>query len=198
MTAKAAMPSARQVELTEAAYRYVLEHGIADLSLRPLAKEIGSSPRVLIFLFGSKEGLVTALLARARAHELELLEHAEPGKPLGLAGAVVNTWAWLAAPEHRALLRLWAEVYTRSLVDPDGPWGGFARQTVADWLIVLGEHRAPAEVAAPDADARLTLSLATMRGLLLDLLATGDDERTTAALQFHLEQGCHGRTRIEA
>ena len=66
--------SARRRELLDAAYRYVLDHGLADLSLRPLAAAIGSSPRVLLFLFGSKDGLVAALLARARAEELAVLE----------------------------------------------------------------------------------------------------------------------------
>ncbi|MEX3648859.1 TetR family transcriptional regulator, partial [Mycolicibacterium porcinum] len=51
-------PSARKIELLEAAYRYALAHGLGDLSLRPLAAAIGSSPRVLLFLFGSKDGLV--------------------------------------------------------------------------------------------------------------------------------------------
>src|SRR4051794_1669786 len=70
--------SARQLELLELAYQYVLRHGLTSLSLRPLAQAIGSSPRVLLFLFGSKEGLVQALLARARAAELEMLNQMPP------------------------------------------------------------------------------------------------------------------------
>src|SRR6201992_2724445 len=65
----APVSSARRDELLERAYGYVIEHGLAAMSLRPLATEIGSSPRVLLFLFGSKDGLVRALLARARADE---------------------------------------------------------------------------------------------------------------------------------
>src|SRR5215468_11131787 len=65
--------SLRHNELLDRAYEYALEHGLADLSLRPLAAAIGSSPRVLLYLFGSKEGLVRALLARARADELGYL-----------------------------------------------------------------------------------------------------------------------------
>lgn len=60
----AASSSTREAQLLEAAYRYVLTYGLSDLSLRPLAREIGSSPRVLLYLFDSKEGLVRALLAR--------------------------------------------------------------------------------------------------------------------------------------
>ena len=69
MTGAQPPPSARQAELLEAGYAYALTHGLADLSLRPLAAAIGSSPRVLMFLFGNKDGLVRALLARARADE---------------------------------------------------------------------------------------------------------------------------------
>ncbi len=67
MTETAPVSSARRDELLDRAYRYVTEHGLSAMSLRPLATEIGSSPRVLLFLFGSKDGLVRALLARARS-----------------------------------------------------------------------------------------------------------------------------------
>src|SRR3954451_5011316 len=50
--------SPRREELLEAAYAYVLRHGLSGLSLRPLAREVGSSPRVLLYLFGTKDGLV--------------------------------------------------------------------------------------------------------------------------------------------
>ncbi|MFI1051477.1 TetR/AcrR family transcriptional regulator [Streptomyces griseoruber] len=60
----------RRRELLEAAYAYALRSGLGDLSLRPLAEAIGTSPRVLLYLFDSKDGLIRALLARARADEL--------------------------------------------------------------------------------------------------------------------------------
>jgi AcrR family transcriptional regulator len=115
----------RRDELLELAYAYVLEHGLAGMSLRPLAKAIGSSPRVLLFLFGSKDELVRALLARARADELE---HAD---------GPLEVWEWLAAPEHRGLLTLW-------------------------------------------------VTLAVLRGAMLDLLATGDEPRVSAAVRARL------------
>jgi AcrR family transcriptional regulator len=62
-----AADSARKRQLLDAAYDYVIERGLTELSLRPLAEAIGSSPRVLLYLFGSKDDLVQALLARARA-----------------------------------------------------------------------------------------------------------------------------------
>jgi AcrR family transcriptional regulator len=187
MAGTAPAPSARRQELLELAYRYVLRHGLADLSLRPLAAAVGSSPRVLLFLFGSKEGLVRALLARARADELGVLrrlERASAGADLPAVAAEV--WRWLAADDHRALLTLWVEGYARSLVDPDGPWAGFARATVEDWLGLLAAAQPPGERDTAAGRARRTLVLAVLRGALLDLLATGDAERTTAAVHQQL------------
>jgi AcrR family transcriptional regulator len=179
--------SARRDELLELAYRYVLEQGMSGMSLRPLATAIGSSPRVLLFLFGSKDGLVRALLARARADELALLDRVRPsggGRDLSSVGEAV--WEWLAAPEHRALLRLWAEGYARSLVEPDGPWAGFAAATVEDWLDLLAAAQPPRVRDTARGVAERTLTLAVLRGALLDLLATDDRERMAAAVRRHL------------
>ncbi|CAL9640017.1 TetR/AcrR family transcriptional regulator [Streptomyces sp. enrichment culture] len=187
MPQQAPTPSARQTELLEAAYRYALTHGLTDMSLRPLAEAIGSSPRVLLFLFGSKDGLVRALLARARADEVALLDRVrQPDHPAGLVPAAERIWAWLGAKEHRPLLRLWAEAYARSLVEPDGAWSGFARATVEDWLGVLADCQPPAERDSGQGAARRTLALAVLRGALLDLLATDDDERLTEAVRLQL------------
>jgi AcrR family transcriptional regulator len=184
--------SPRRNELLELGYRYVLQHGATEMSLRPLAAAIGSSPRVLLFLFGSKDGLVRALLARAREDELALLDRirsarSEHGDLIDVAGEL---WGWLAAQEHRGLLTLWLEGYARSLIDPDGPWADFARTTVADWLAVLAEVQpAPARrdtAAKAKAKAERTLVLAVLRGAMLDLLATGDLARTTEAVDRQL------------
>lgn len=189
MSEQTASPSARQVELLEAAYRYALEHGLADLSLRPLAAAIGSSPRVLMFLFGNKDGLVKALLARARTDELAVLDALdEPGGPGpdGLIAAAEQVWAWLGEPRHRPLLRLWTEAYARSLIEPDGAWAGFAAATVSDWLGLLASRQPQTERVTADGMARRTAVLAVLRGCLLDLLATGDQDRVDAALHLQL------------
>jgi AcrR family transcriptional regulator len=183
-----ATPSARQVELLEAAYAYVLAHGLSDVSLRPLAAAICSSPRVLLFLFGTKDDLVRALLARARQDELGRLGTVDPGtRSLGLNVAVARTWAWLADPENRPVLRLWTEAYARSLVEPDGAWADFARTTVGDWLAVLASYQPAGERDSAAGLARRTLALAVLRGALLDLLATGDADRVGAAVRAHLD-----------
>ena len=187
MTATSPAPSARRDELLELAYMYALEHGLADVSLRPLAAAVGSSPGVLMFLFGSKEGLVRALLARARSDELALLSDLRrTGDSPGLGAVAAQVWTWLAADRHRPLLVLWVEAYARSLVDPDGPWSGFGRGTVDDWLEVLAGAQPATERDSPDGTAERTLVLAVLRGALLDLLATGDLTRTTEAVHRQL------------
>jgi AcrR family transcriptional regulator len=181
-------PSARHEELLERAYRYVLEHGLSEMSLRPLAAAIGSSPRVLLFLFGSKDGLVRALLARARADELATLERLRSTGHDDLGRVAEEMWLWLAAPEHRDLLALWTESYARALVDPAGNWAGFASGTVEDWLELLAAAQ-PARVRRSAAGAaQRTLVLAVLRGAMLDLLATGDSMRTTRAVRLALKQ----------
>ncbi|MCP3803494.1 TetR/AcrR family transcriptional regulator [Allokutzneria sp. A3M-2-11 16] len=179
MTSAPEGTSARYVELLEAAYRYVLDRGISELSLRPLATAIGSSPRVLLYLFDSKDGLVRALLARAREDELALLRSEAHGT---LAEAARHVWSWLASAEHAPLLRLWLEAYSRSVIDPDGPWGEFARSTVEDWLAVLAAAQPPAVRRTARGSAERTLALAVLRGALIDLLATGDAKRITASV----------------
>lgn len=175
--------SPRREELLESAYAYVLQHGLTELSLRPLARAIGSSPRVLLYLFDSKDGLVHALLARARRDERRLLEELGAARSMDLDTVARSIWAWLAAPEHRGLMVLWAESYTRSLTEPRGPWDGFARATVADWLALLAGAQ-PLEVRdTPDGEAERTLVLAVLRGALLDLLATGDRARADTAVE---------------
>lgn len=173
-------PSARELELVEAAYTYVLEHGLSDLSLRPLASAIASSPRVLLFLFGSKEGLVRRLLERARRDELAVLGEC---RGVGdLSSTVRRVWEWLSAPKHAPVLRLWVEAYGRSLTDPEGPWGDFALTTVTDWLAIFAEAQ-PAEVRhTPDGESQRTLALAGLRGAMLDLVACGDLERADRAV----------------
>ena len=117
-----------------------------------------------------------------RADELAVLERVRhAGATGGPSAATEAIWAWLAAPEHRALLTLWLEAYARALVERDGVWAGFAARTVRDWLGLLAEL-GPQD----DGDADRTLLLAVLRGCLLDLLATGDVARTSAAVDRYL------------
>lgn len=177
--------SPRRVELLEAAYAYALEHGLADLSLRPLARATGTSPRVLLYLFGSKDELVAEILARAREEQRALVAAVlDAPAPAGDRFAVLvdRLWEWLAAPAQRATIRLFFEAYARSLRPEPGPWANFAADSVGDWLELLVAAQSPA--AEETARLRATRTLALLRGLLLDLVACEDEERVHGARRF--------------
>ena len=113
---------------------------------------------------------------------LEDARASDPGR--GFAAGARSTWQWLVDADHRALLVLWLEVYALSVADPDGPWTGFARQTVEDWLDLLaGGQELP---STKQSSHERTLCLAVLRGALLDLLATGDTDRVEAAVKRYL------------
>ena len=103
-----------------------------------------------------------------------------------LARAAARVWDWLSDPNHRDLLTLWMEGYARSLVDPAGVWSRFAEVTVADWLAVLARYEPAATRRTFAGAAQRSAVLALLRGALLDLLATGDVKRTTAAVHQQL------------
>ena len=175
-------PSSRRAELLDASYAYVLGHGLNDLSLRPLAAAIGSSPRVLLYLFGSKENLLREVLTRARSEQITRLTSTFKVPNQGLEVTAGHLWAWLSAPEQRAMVRLTYEAFILSLRHEPGPWTGFAAEAAQDWLNVLID--AQVHVTQVKAEARATRVLATIRGLLIDLLACGDNDRIAAAARM--------------
>lgn len=175
--------SPRRAELLERTLDYAARNNLSELSLRPLAAAIGSSPRVLIYLFGSKDGLLREVLAASRARQLALVQAAmaqsdEPGDVLG------RLWAWMSEPELRGIPRLFFENYVRSL-DGGEPWAGFAADSVRDWEPPLRRILTRPGAAEPS-DAEVTLALAVLRGLLLDLLATGEADRVDLAWRHYV------------
>ena len=102
------------------------------------------------------------------------------GFGFGLFQTPNNQNMLLSAPEQRALVRLTYEAFLRSVSRDPGPWQGYAAETARDWLDLL--VRAQPETPRALAEARATRALALIRGLLLDLLASDDPERVTAAV----------------
>jgi AcrR family transcriptional regulator len=164
---------------------YVLEHGLADLSLRPLAAALGTSTRMLLYDFSSKEDLVMAVLAEVRRRESALLTtHLETTK--ASAPELIRTiWDWVASPERARFLRLFFEVYVRAMNHPDD-YSERGRAMVTDWLDQFGGVLADSSSGQADPVAA-TLVIAVLRGLVLDRLATGDDIRTDHALERFAE-----------
>jgi AcrR family transcriptional regulator len=174
---------ARRNELLDAVAEYLLEHGLADLSLRPLATAIETSPRMLLYHFGSKEQLVVAALARARERETELFSvwAGKMGAAEDPEQLVRRAWGWMSDPASEPFMRLFFEVYGMALQQPHR-YPGFLDHAVEDWLGALTEGLKDAGLDHAEARNAATLVVAVARGLLLDLLATGDRERIDAAI----------------
>ncbi|MET7609115.1 TetR/AcrR family transcriptional regulator [Streptomyces avermitilis] len=175
----------RRAQLVNAAVDYVAAHGIADLSLRGLGAAIGVSHRMLIHYFGSKEHLLVEIVRTSEQRQRDLLSRLrlEPG--LSPADAARLLWQQLTDPRLAGQERLFFEIYGHALRGrPEA--APVLEGLVNDWL----EPLVAAEVAAGTDPAvarnRARLGLATVRGLLLDLLATGDRAGVNAAMEDFL------------
>ena len=160
----------RRQELLDGAIDYAIANGLSDLSLRPLATALGTHAPVLLHHFGSKELLLGLVVDGARDRLRALGRAEEAANPRGGLTAV---WAWASDPAHDQFLRFFYEAYALALRDPER-YADFLDGVVRDWL--------DEPMAAID-DTSATIAIAAIRGLLLDLLATGDRDRVDAAMR---------------
>jgi AcrR family transcriptional regulator len=163
----------RRQELLDSAVDYVVAHGISDLSLRPLAAALGTQAPVLLHHFGTKERLVVEILGRVRDRLRALGRSAEAESRRSGLGAV---WTWVSHPDQGPLMRLFFEAYGLALRRPDR-YSEFLEHSIHDWL--------DEPLAAID-DISATLAIATVTGLVLDLLTTGDQVRVEDAMERFL------------
>jgi len=172
---------ARRQELLGAAAEYLLRHGVAGLSLRPMAAAIGSSARLLIYHFGSKERLLIEAMGviRLRARgEVETMLRAAPASP-DLARLVQTFWRWCTATRNRPYLRLLFEVHGLALQNPR-QYSGYLQGAIVHWIDLLTAGLTPS--LGRRARATATLIVGVIGGLLMDYLSTGDLRRTSRAL----------------
>ncbi|MDR3083161.1 MAG: TetR/AcrR family transcriptional regulator [Streptomyces sp.] len=175
----------RRAQLLDAAVDHVVEHGIADLSLRRLGAAIGVSHRMLIHYFGSKEQLLVEIVRTSERRQRRLLARIrlEPGRsPADVARLL---WQQLTDPRLAGQERLFFEICGHALRGrPEAV--PVLEGLVADWLEPLVAAEVAAGVDSVAARNRARLGLATVRGLLLDLLATGDRVGVDAAMEEFL------------
>ena len=172
----------RRADLLERIVAYVMENGLADLSLRPLADAVDTSPRILLYYFGSKEALVADVLAGLRARQRAVFADL-PRDPSSYAETVRAAWKLMSARKNEPLFRLFFEVYGLALQAPDR-FPGFLRRAVDEWLTYLEPSALREGYTEADARAIATVLLAGYRGFLLDLCATGDRKRIARAVDI--------------
>ena len=168
----------RKQALVEQVITDLVEHGVADLSLRPMAKRIGTSARMLVFHFGSKQQLIAEVFvemqARLRASLAKLRLDPSPrgGRPLLRA-----FWDWATSSENRGHLRLQYQLQVLAAHNPD-VYARYLHPNATAWVEVV-------VAALPPGDrdpAFATLIVAVFDGLFIELMSTGDLARTTRAI----------------
>jgi len=176
-----AHPEGTRARLLAAAIDHVAAHGVADLSLRGLATALGTSHRMLIYHFGSKEGLLAEVVQAVEQRQRESLAAVSPVPGETPAETMWRYWERLTDPALAPHERLFFEVVAQALQGRPGT-EALRAGLVEPWIAptVEAARRAGTAVGAARADARL--AVAVTRGLLLDLLATGDRAGVDAAM----------------
>ena len=163
--------------LLAAAVDQAMRGGITDQSLRERAAAIGTSHRMLLYHFGSREGLLVAVSNAVNEAEAAALATWEDPRRL---------WQHFSDPELWPAERLFFELYAHALYGRPGT-EGFVEASVEAWITALTDELVKAGADATTARAEARLGLAVARGLLLDLLATGDRDGVNEAYERYLQ-----------
>lgn len=194
-----AATEARQAELRTAIADYILEHGVADLSLRPVAEALGTSARMLVYHFGSRDALVVAAIEAVRERGQTMLRAFPTDGHQSFREIARAYWEWVTAEDMLPVMRLSGEIHSMALREPDR-FPGYAQRHVESWLRETQHLLTRYGMAPARARRTATLLSAAVTGLVMDLLATGDRARVDAAAEAliegiteGLEDGAHDR-----
>lgn len=177
----------RRAERLDAVVAYLAQHGLADVSLRPMAKALGISVNGLVHHFGSKDDIVVAALRRANEVQIDVLDRWLAGDPgLGQADLLRRWWRWINSSPHRlALVRLGIEAAALEATASGLP-GDVRAVQIGLWRLNI-EHRLRAEGVPPArVEVEASLVKAMFTGLVVDLIATGERRRLGRALEVAL------------
>lgn len=163
-----------KADLLERATAYVLQHGLTDLSLRPLAGALGVSARLLLYHFGSKEQLIIEVLSTIAVQQQTVLANVDLASDP--TERFDRLWTQLTSPELTPFLRSLFEVELHA-IDGDAQYQQFASNALHAWISVVAAHLK--EVPQPAAN----FVLAALTGLLIDRFSTRDEKRTDEAFR---------------
>jgi len=157
----------------------VAHHGLGDRSLRDLADAVGSSHRMLLYHFGSRHGLVTAIVEAVEASQrsalTDLAAVAEPGSP---SDTIRRTWASLISPELRPFIQLFYEAVAYAARHEGASF-------TTPWLDSAAE--AARRLGLEDDPVGARLGVAVIRGLLIDVITGDQPGEATAALELFVD-----------
>jgi AcrR family transcriptional regulator len=171
----------RRGVLLDATIEYMLKHGVADLSLRPLAAKVGSKARLLIYHFGSKDSLVSEAMIVVRDRvQKDFAAMVENGRGYAASQIIRAFWRWATSKEHERYLRLFFEVHGLALQKP-ARYGRYLEGAVSSWVEMMAAVL-PARISLPRRRALATLAVSSVVGLFLDYLSSDDKKRSSQAL----------------
>jgi AcrR family transcriptional regulator len=177
------METDRRSELLSKIVEELLTRGAADLSLRPLGERVGSSARLLIYHFNSKEELVAAALSEVRRHiGASLYARASRRRPETLRDLLVMVWDWATEAPNQRYFRLLFEVDGLAMFDRLSFSEEVKRANSAVWIGLIDRAAGRLAQGGDLFSNHSTLILGAFTGLLQDFLSTGDRARTTAAV----------------
>lgn len=177
----------RRVELLDAVVEFLASNGLAGMSLRPMARALGTSVNGLTHHFGSKEAMVVAALQRAATVQQEVQQRWLASKPgLSQADLTRRWWRWInSSPANLALVRLGLEAAALDAAGGDLPDAVRAEQ-ITLWRDNIEARLRTEGLDAPTAKVEAALVKAMFSGLVLDLIATGQRRQLTQALEVGL------------
>jgi AcrR family transcriptional regulator len=168
----------KRAELLREVVAHLQDHGLAQMSLSPLAESIGTTKRMLLYYFGSRENLLAQALNANRPDARAMFDDVHD--TAGLRRAARTLWEAMTVGEQSGPIRMLLQLLSLAVTDPQ-QYGELAADTVevvigpiADAYVRLGHPPEQARAAA-------TLLVSGLRGLCQDRLVTHDVARTDAA-----------------
>ncbi|HEY2215842.1 MAG TPA: TetR/AcrR family transcriptional regulator [Acidimicrobiales bacterium] len=169
-------------------------HGVDDQSLRHIAAGVGTSHRMLIYHFGSRDDLLVEVAKAVEDRTLSQLEELAValGEPAGdtteldTAALARRMWQLLTDPALAPFERLFFALTGKAL-QGDARMASLRDLNITLW--VEANTALAVQQGVPEQMARVhaRLGLAVTRGLLMDLLATGDRAGVDAAMEAFIQ-----------
>lgn len=184
------MPT-RKAMLLEDLIAYLVRRGVADVSLRPMAAAVGTSARLLIFHFGSKERLLLEVLGEMQTRLQRSLGELLRESSLARAAPLRQFWDWALKDANFAQLRVLYQLHILAAQDHK-TYGRFLKRNSLNWLESVQRVLKPSQRLP----ALATLIVAVFDGLFIEVMSTGDRRRTSAAIdEFNAMARRHSRAR---
>ena len=117
----------------------LLARGCAEIPLRELARERGTSDRMLLYYFEDKADLVTATLAAVSVKLAKTLQAALPSGRVAPARLLAQVSTLLASRPIKPYMSVWADLVAHGTRGEE-PYRGLMTASAAGWLDRIEAH----------------------------------------------------------